>query len=159
MVYTTPALRRAISSARRVEEYTQDAEASSPAVDTYAEPMKERDHHPLDAEHDEMPLPVGQRDWTFWAALCLLVGPVYAVVPLSWAYTLYTGRRIYLQESLRYWELALFGYTLFEVSDLRSAIATLLKPCLAIDAVLNILPGATQLCTHDQEPRRYSRSP
>lgn len=120
MVLTSPALRRAISSAQRAHDSTATLDDAVAPQDTYThtEPVKVRDSHPLDAESDEVQLPIGTRDWTYWAALCFAVVPVYSVVPLSWAYTLYTFRRLYLKETLQYWELSLLGYTLFEVSGL-----------------------------------------
>lgn len=40
--------------------------------------------------HDELPRPVQRRTLSYWVCLLLVVGPVYSIVPFSWAFVLYS---------------------------------------------------------------------
>lgn len=75
----------------------------------------------MDVNDDTKQMPLRSRDMSFWLALVFLVTPVYVIVPLCWAYTLYTSRRLFQRrgapgsDPLHNWEAVLFAYCLFEV--------------------------------------------
>ncbi|KAG8965088.1 hypothetical protein FRC03_000969, partial [Tulasnella sp. 419] len=42
----------------------------------------------MEQDHSNTPIPMKPRRWTYYTALLFVVGPIYAVTPLSWAYIL-----------------------------------------------------------------------
>ena len=43
----------------------------------------------MSTDISEAPHVLPQRDWSFYAVLCLFVAPIWATVPLSWSYVLH----------------------------------------------------------------------
>ncbi|KIO32732.1 hypothetical protein M407DRAFT_4250 [Tulasnella calospora MUT 4182] len=126
MSLTGPRLRQlhaTITRRPKLDTSADDDTLPAPAPNTSSDFSSDDLKKPPDDDECNKPMDFGRRDPSFWVALLFIVAPVYLVTPISWAYTLYTARRLYLSRyndvlplssSLAVWEWALFAYCVFE---------------------------------------------
>lgn len=158
-------LRAAVTRRQTLYTSADDNTVPAPPPDTSSDDLKK----PFEDECNK-PMDFGRRDLSFWLALVFLVAPLYLVTPLSWAYTAYTARRLYLSRyhdvhtlssTLAVWEWALFVYCVFEVSP------TVIIEIMAMTQALTqhrtrrprLLPPVPPALHQTSQHSRYTTSP
>ncbi|KAG9044194.1 hypothetical protein FS837_008653 [Tulasnella sp. UAMH 9824] len=128
MSFAGPRLRQRqlhATTTRRPKPYSSadDDTLPAPTPNTSSDFTQDNLKTPPGEEECNKPIDFGRRDLSFWLTLVFLVAPIYLVTPISWAYSLYTIRRLYLSRrndvlspssTLAGWEWALFAYCVFE---------------------------------------------